>query len=126
MAKKKILLIDDEVDFTKFLKINLERSGIVEVEVANSGREGIEIAKTFLPDIIFLDILMPETDGGIVAETLRNNLPTKNIPIVFLTAIAKKEEVDIKQGNIGGHQFIAKPVSAEELLVYIKDFFKEH
>ncbi len=125
MNKKKILLIDDEVDLTKFLKLNLEKSGAVEVYTANSGPEGIEIAQKMLPDLIFIDILMPEMDGGAVAEILSSKSLTKTIPIVFLTAIARKEEVAAKGGHIGGHRFIAKPVTAEDLLKFIEVFFKD-
>lgn len=124
MKKKKILLVDDEVDLTKFLKINLEQSGEFEVEIANTGKRGIELAKEIHPDLIFLDILMPEINGGLVAETLHNDQSTKDIPIVFLTALAKKEELGAKEGKIGSYHILAKPVTAEQIMAYIRNFLK--
>ena len=116
MGKKRILVIDDEADFTKLIKLNLERTGQYEVKTENKGLLGLATAKEFKPDLIFLDIIMPDADGGNVCYQLENDDETKGIPIVFLTAVVKKEEVEKSKGNIGGHSFIAKPVSAKELI----------
>ena len=116
MEKKKILVIDDEESFTKLVKLNLEHSGQYEVRAENKGLLGLAAAKEFKPDLIFLDIIMPDVDGGDVCYQLENDRETKGIPIVFLTAVAKKEEVRESWGTIGGHPFIAKPVSARELI----------
>jgi len=114
--KKKILIVDDEENFTKLVKLNLEKTGEYEVKVENKGPQGLVTAKEFKPDLILLDILMMDMDGGEVAYQLKNDEETKNIPIVFLTAVAMKEEVEKSSGVIGGHPFIAKPVTAEELI----------
>jgi len=116
MDKRKILVIDDEEDFTKLIKLNLERTGRYEVITENKGLLGLVTAKEFKPDLIFLDIMMPDADGGDVCYELENDKETKDIPIVFLTAVAKKEEVHESWGTIGGHPFIAKPVSVRELI----------
>jgi two-component system alkaline phosphatase synthesis response regulator PhoP len=116
MDKRKILVIDDEEDFTKLVKLNLERTGQYEVMTENKGLLGLVAAKKFKPDLIFLDIIMPDSDGGDVCYQLENDKETKGIPIVFLTAVAKKEEVKENWGTIGGHPFIAKPVSVRELV----------
>lgn len=117
---KKILLIDDEVDFLRITKLNLAETGEYEVFTAANGREGIEIAKSKKPDLILLDVLMPDMDGGDVAAALEDDVSTKDIPIVFVTAVAKKDEVDAGGGLIGGRPFLAKPVNAKELCEYIK------
>lgn len=124
--KKKILLIDDEVDFTFFVKKNLEQTGEFEVIIANDGAKGIDLVKEVKPDVILLDIVMPNTSGPDVAEFLLHNPQTKQIPLIFLTAVVTKEEtgIDLIKG-IGGHNFIAKPVDALTLISSIKAVLME-
>jgi CheY-like chemotaxis protein len=117
---KKVLLIDDEEDFCHFVKLNLENTGKFEVSMANNGSEGIKIAQESKPDIIMLDLLMPVMDGSEVAEHLLEDERTKNIPIVFVTALTRKKEVDSHYGTIGGRIFLAKPVTPEELIQCIE------
>ncbi|MEA3328766.1 MAG: response regulator [Candidatus Omnitrophota bacterium] len=120
MAKKKILVIDDEKDFCQLTKMNLEASGEFEVTTAISGSEGINLARKYRPDLILLDIIMPGMDGAVVADELTHDETTKDTPIVFLTAVVRKKEVTDNKGVIGTRQFIAKPVTKEELLVKIR------
>ncbi|MDP8253733.1 MAG: response regulator [Candidatus Kaelpia aquatica] len=117
---KKILLIDDEEDFCHFVKLNLEDTGRFEVSTATSGIKGIEMAKEKKPDLILLDLLMPVMDGSEAAEHLLKNETTKHIPIVFVTALTRKKEVDSHYGTIGGRTFLAKPVTPEELIQCIE------
>lgn len=121
-SKKKILVIDDEEDFTKLIKLNLEQTGEFEVKTENSATEGIATAKQFKPDLIFLDILMPDMKGDELAYELKADEVTKDIPIVFLTALVTKEQVKEGHGFIGGRPFIAKPVNVEELAAYINKY----
>ena len=114
--KKKILVIDDEKDFAHFIKLNLESTNQFEVVTSATGKEGIIQAKTIKPDLILLDIFMPEMDGSMVAECLLDDDSTKNIPIVFLTALVTKRDVGAKGGVIGGRRVIAKPVTPDELI----------
>jgi len=113
-----ILAIDDEESLTFFIKLNLETetSRNFKVATANSGKEGLKLAKTIRPDLILLDIMMPEMSGQEVAEELLLDSRTKNIPILFLTAVVQKDEVAKEAGFIGGREFIAKPVGKEELV----------
>ncbi len=111
-----ILIIDDEEPFTFFVKLNLEADPRFKVTVANRGDEGLKLAKTVRPNLIFLDIMMPGMFGTEVAQKLLDDSRTKDIPIVFLTAAIKKEEVDKEEGMIGGREFIAKPITKEELI----------
>jgi CheY-like chemotaxis protein len=117
--KKKLLLIDDEEDFCFFVKLNLERTGKFEVLTTTSGNNGIIMASRERPDLILLDIIMPEISGGQVAELLLENPKTTNIPVLFITAIASRREVQSQEGVIGGRNFIAKPVTPEELIAKI-------
>ncbi len=116
MVKKKIMIIDDEELFTKLVKLNLEKTGEYEVRVENKGSQGLALAREFKPDLILLDILMEDMEGSEVAAQLKNDMNTKDIPVVFLTAVVKKEEVESGCGVIGGNPFIAKPVSTNELI----------
>jgi len=121
MAKKKILIIDDEEHYTRLIKLNLERTGKFEVETENRGLYGLATAGKFKPDLILLDIIMPDLDGGDVGSQLKNNAATRDIPIIFLTAIVSKEETTSQDGMIGSQPFIAKTVSVEELVKRIEE-----
>lgn len=123
--RKKILLIDDEEDFCFFVRKNLEQTGEFEVMATTKGEKGINLARREKPDLILLDIVMPEMDGSDVAEVLLNDPETKQIPLIFLTAIVTKEEIGFESiGEIGGHNFIAKPVDTERLTCCIKDVLR--
>jgi CheY-like chemotaxis protein len=117
--KRKILLIDDEEDFSFFVKLNLEKTGKYNVLTTTSGSKGIILAEKEQPDLILLDIIMPELSGGQVAEQLLESPKTKDIPVLFVTAIASRREVQSQEGIIGGRQFIAKPVTPEEIMAKI-------
>lgn len=110
------MLIDDEVAFTQMLKLNLERTGRYEVKIENKGALGLSAAKAFKPDLILLDIIMPDMDGSDIASELRKDDSVKNIPVVFLTALVKKEELNEKGTSISGHLFLAKAVSLNEII----------
>ncbi|OPY76463.1 MAG: Alkaline phosphatase synthesis transcriptional regulatory protein PhoP [Syntrophorhabdus sp. PtaU1.Bin058] len=123
MDKKKILLIDDEEDFGFFVKLNLERTGKYQVFTATDGIEGIRLAKQLKPDLIFLDIVMPKMDGSRVAEILRGDESTKNIPCVFVTAMIGYNNLAGYGGEIGERDFITKPVISENLIEKIEQYF---
>lgn len=117
--KKKILLIDDEEDFCFFVKLNLEQTGKYEVFTTTSGSSGLIMASKEPPDLVLLDIIMPEMSGGQVAELLLDDPKIKDIPVLFITAIASRSEVQSQEGVIGGRRFIAKPVTPVELMAKI-------
>lgn len=122
---KSILIIDDGYNFACLAKKAIQLTGNYKVEIATNGEDGIKKVKFIHPDLIFLDIIMPDMDGGSVAKTLKENTKTKNIPIVFLTGVAKKNEVNAHNGIIGGHHFLAKPIRSDELIKYLYDFFNK-
>ena len=119
--RKKILIIDDEIGFTEVAKLNLEETGSYEVMIENRGSQGLAAARQYKPDIILLDIIMPDMDGGQVANQMKADEATRDIPIIFLTAAVTGTEVDSRGGLIGGHPFIAKPGSLEELIYCIEE-----
>ncbi|MGB9601615.1 MAG: response regulator [Limisphaerales bacterium] len=120
MEKKKILIVDDEVAFTRTLKLNLERTGLYEVRTENKGRFAAAAAKEFKPDLILLDVHMPDYDGGTVASRLKSDSALKDIPIIFLTATVSTRESGAKGTQRGGFFFLAKPVAIEQLIECIE------
>ncbi len=120
MEKKRILIIDDEVGFTNLVRLNLEDTGNYEVREENEGLRGVQAAKSYRPDLIFLDIVMPDMQGTDIARQMKEDASLKNIPIVFLTTIVSVEETDSHGGMIGGNPFLAKPVSSDKLIETIE------
>ncbi len=120
MSKTRILIIDDEIGFTRLLKLNLESTGKYLVQEENIGSSGLATAREFKPDLIFLDVMMPDADGGDLAARMHENRALKDTPIVFLTAAVKKKEIDSHGGVIGGFPYLAKPVDLDEILTCIE------
>ncbi len=116
MSKKKILLVDDESGFTRLLRLTLPA---YEVREENNPLKALQTAKDFQPDMIFLDVIMPEADGGTIAAQIREEPTLKNVPIVFLTAIVSKDEAQNRR-EVGGCEFLAKPVSRDQVEACIR------
>jgi CheY-like chemotaxis protein len=120
MSQKKILIVDDEESFTRLLKLNLEAGGAYRVRTENRAPNAVAAAKEFHPDLILLDVMMPEMDGGDIASTLQSDPQMKHIPIVFLTAAVKKDEVRSHGGVVGGFPYLAKPVDVETVIACLR------
>ena len=82
-AKKKILVIDDEVSFARMVKLNLEKTGGFEVRAENRAMFALAAAREFLPDLILLDVIMPGMDGGDVSKQIKRDRNLKNTPIIY-------------------------------------------
>lgn len=119
--KPRIFIVDDEVSITRLLKANLDQTETYTVQVENSPLRAVAAAEVFQPDLILLDVLMPGMDGGSLAACMQANRKLKHVPIVFLTAAAKKEEVTAHGGRIGGLRFLAKPVDFEEVIECLEE-----
>jgi CheY-like chemotaxis protein len=124
MDKIRVLLIDDEPAFTRMLKLNLERRGY-EVRVENNGANAHVLARQFRPDFIFLDVIMPDVDGGEVASNIRSDPALQDVPIVFLTAGVSKEKAQSRGGVIGNETYIAKPARVEDVVRSIEQGLKK-
>ncbi len=114
-AKKKILVIDDEEDIVNYTKSMLERTGRFDVIVSTDSEIGVGLAKNELPDLVLLDINMPNMDGGAVASQLRECKFTAEIPIIFVTGLLRKEEMPAHK-EFGKHFYMAKPIAPKELI----------
>jgi len=112
----RVLIIDDEASFTRMVKLNLESAGSYTVQTLNESPQARIVAKQFKPDIILLDVVMPEADGGDVATSIRESDATKNIPIIFVSAMVSRKESQRGLYESGGEHFLAKPVDTDTLV----------
>jgi CheY-like chemotaxis protein len=109
------LIIDDNHDLTRSAKRALEKTGRYLVVEENDAAKAHQTAQSLKPDLILLDISMPDTDGGEVAARIQSDPTLHRIPIVFLTALVTKDET--RSGMlIQGHPFLAKPISFSDLI----------
>ena len=120
MAKKRILIVDDEPGITNLLRLNLEKSGHYIVRAENDAERVLSAAIEFKPDLLMLDVMMPGMSGGELAGKLRNTNAFRKLPIVFLTAAVKQHEVDARDGVIGGFPYIAKPLNVKGVMEIIQ------
>jgi CheY-like chemotaxis protein len=122
----KVLIIDDEVDFCYFVQKNLMRNDLFNVIYATKGKEGIKLAEQELPDIILLDLFMPDMPGEDVAIALREKESTGNIPIIYVTALVSNEDIIARGENIIGNNYVLpKPVQTKKLIKTILDVLEE-
>src|SRR3989338_9837668 len=119
MANTAILIVDDEKEILDVLSSILKRANY-KVFSTTKGREAVDLAKKIIPDVIILDILMPDMSGDEVAVALSECPSTAKIPVIFLTAIITKEE-ETERGNFGRQFVIAKPTTGEKILEMIKN-----
>lgn len=118
----KILVIDDDESINELIKVNLELAYYTVIS-ALDGNKGYALAKQELPDLIILDVMMPEVDGYTVAKRIRENESTKDIPIIMLTALNMLQN-KVQGFNIGVDDYLVKPFEMEELLVRVKALLK--
>lgn len=114
----KILVIDDDLAILELIKINLELSGHDAI-TASDGVRGFALAKQELPNLIILDVMMPEVDGFTVANRIRNNPSTKDIPILMLTALSMIQD-KTKGFNAGVDDYLVKPFELDELKLRVR------
>jgi two-component system alkaline phosphatase synthesis response regulator PhoP len=114
----KIMIVDDEIDVLEFIAYNLEREGYKTI-TARDGLEAIRIARSQKPDLILLDVMMPNLDGYAAAEHFRNLRELKNTLIVFLTA-RNDEESELRGFNVGADDYITKPIKPKLLVSRVK------
>src|SRR4030042_118685 len=119
MKKVLILIVDDEEDLLWMLGKRLTSEGY-SVLAATNGADAVDLAKSQHPDIVVLDIVMPEMAGGEVAEKLKEHPLTRNIPVIFLTALRSKTEEKEHGSMVGNNITLSKPLDPEVLLDQIK------
>ncbi|MDD5132698.1 MAG: response regulator transcription factor [Candidatus Methylomirabilota bacterium] len=118
MAKEKILVVEDEKDIVELLQYNLEKENF-KIQSANNGQRALDLVRKNHPDLILLDLMLPEIDGLEVCRILKKDTKTSHIPIIMLTA--KSSESDKIVGlELGADDYITKPFSMKELIARIK------
>ena len=116
--KPRILVVDDEPEAVELIEFNLKQSGYL-VTTAGDGADALKKARTQTPDLVVLDVMLPEMDGFEICKTLRQDGATSKIPIIMLTA--KAAEIDRVLGlELGADDYLTKPFSMRELLLRIK------
>lgn len=118
----KILVVDDEPDALELVAFNLKQAGL-EVVTADDGAAALKRAREVVPDLILLDLMLPEVDGLEVCKQLRRNPATSSIPIIMVTA--KAAEIDRVLGlELGADDYVTKPFSPRELVLRIKNLIR--
>ncbi|WP_428911617.1 response regulator transcription factor [Niallia sp. Krafla_26] len=116
LNNKRILLVDDEVDLLNLLETVLKKDGFHKIDKATTGQEGLQLCENNKPDVIILDIMLPDMEGYEVCQRMRK---ITYAPIIFLSA--KSEEIDKLLGlGIGGDDYVTKPFSTKEVVFRIK------
>ena len=118
----KILVIDDDNAINELIKVNLELEGHKVIQAFN-GVTGFALCKQELPSLVILDVMMPEVDGFTVAQRIRKNDNTKDIPILMLTALSQLND-KVNGFNIGVDDYLVKPFEMEELKVRVRALLK--
>jgi len=120
MGKKKILIVDDEVDFLRMVKLNLEETGKFEVMTLSNANEIISCLHSFKPEVIILDMVMPGIGGVEVCDMLNNDPLGQTIPVFILSALDKDKDklLAFKKGIMG---YLTKPVENDVLVAKIED-----
>jgi DNA-binding response OmpR family regulator len=122
MTKKRILVVDDEVDLVETVRFSLELEGY-DVLVAYNGEEALNQARKENPDLILLDLMLPKLDGYKVCRLLKFDERYKHIPILMLTA--KIQEKDKATGmETGANEYITKPFEMDELMKKVKNYLR--
>jgi len=121
---KKILLIEDDADLYSLVKYNLEKEGFL-VAGSQTGRGAVELCRREKPDLILLDIMLPDSDGLDICKSIRAHPELSHLPVIFLTARAT--ETDRIVGlELGANDYVVKPFSVRELIARIKVHFREN
>ena len=117
--KRRILIVDNDRESTRLVKILLEKTGRYLVFEENNPTRAHQTARNFRPDLIFLDVVMPDQDGAEIAAQIRADSDLRNTPIIFLTALVTRVEANAGL-HIDGHPFLAKPINIQELIKAIE------
>jgi len=123
MKKRKVMVIDDEMDFLKVIKLNLEKTGNYEVRTLSTAKDIIPEVHFFEPDVILLDMLMPSIGGLDACEMLNNDPLGKSIPIIIVSALDKDQDryLAYKKGII---DYLVKPIEKKDIITAIENALK--
>ena len=119
---KKILVVDDDAQLAKLMRITLETRGY-EVILARNGREALDRARSDHPDLLVMDVMMPEMDGFEALQKMKSDLAISHIPVIILTALGRSTDA-LKGLEAGAHFYLAKPFSPFELIAHARQILE--
>lgn len=120
--KAKVLVVDDEPNILMSLEFLMRKSGY-EVFIARNGAEALQLVNEQLPNVLVLDIMMPEVDGYEVCQHIKSSPELRHIRVIFLSA--KSKEADLEKGYAAGADlYLTKPFSTRELMQHISEFLR--
>jgi len=122
VENKKVLIVDDEQDIVETLRFMLESEGI-NCLVAYDGEEALNLAKSELPDLMILDVMLPKINGYKICRLLKFDAKYKNIPILMVTARSQDEDKAIGQ-ETGADEYITKPFEINDVVMKVKQYLK--
>jgi len=127
MNRKRILIIDDDIPLSQTMKINLEATDDYEVLVEKKSSQALSAAREFRPDLILLDVIMPDLDGGDVSALLQSDPILHSVPVIMVTALVSNGETgsDLTVAN-GDTLMVAKPIRFEKLVAAIESGLSPH
>ena len=121
LMKKRILIVDDEPEFSGMLKLTLEANGYYECLEENDAENVRAAARQFGPDLILLDIMMPQLDGSEVAAGLKQDPMVRDVPVIFLTALVSRADAPMGSCKSGGQTFLPKDIRIDKLIRCIEE-----
>lgn len=116
MNKKKILVVEDEFTSQQLIQFHLNNTGEYEVKILANGRQTLATTNEYSPDLILLDIIIPETSGIEISRELASEANLKDIPVVFITSLVTEDEVASQDGVFYDRPCLAKPITKDKLL----------
>jgi len=119
--KKRVLVIDDDMDFSYLLKVTLELEGRYEVRAVVNSSSAVTIARDFRPDLILVDWMMPGMDGGQVVSALQDDPALRKVPVAFLTAMVANPKSTVADYCMGPQTFLPKTLPSAELVKFIEE-----
>jgi CheY-like chemotaxis protein len=120
MTKKRIIVVDDDIQSTRMVKLALERTGRYEVQQVNDPVHALDAARMFKPDLIMLDICMPGSEGVDVAFQIRSDPEFQATPVVFLSSLVSEREALGDGSTTGAFHFVAKPARLSRMITCIE------
>ena len=116
MNKKKILVVEDELTSQQLIQFHLNNTGEYEVKILADGKQTLAAANAYSPDLILLDIIIPDTSGVDISRELASQANLKDIPVVFITSLVTEDEVKSQDGVFYDRPCLSKPINKDKLL----------
>jgi len=123
LKRRKILVVEDEADFLDLLRLHFKQEGFA-IATATNGLDAVKKARSLMPDLILLDVMLPELDGFAVCEILRNDSATASIPVLMLTGLCGQMSrcAGIESGAT---EFVTKPTNPEDIVSKVKELLQQ-